>query len=122
MPAKAAKWQAGVGALWVGARLMPHFRVVYVFPDKALRAVLGIREILHGRVAVSEYRRIVSFLQSLVLIVGRGAYRMRGLWRPLQSDQEMSGVTVLRGRVRTSKRVLVLRLSAVRRHVYTVEK
>eukprot|EP00965_Chrysotila_dentata_P065613 2174308-Pleurochrysis_carterae.AAC.1 len=29
MPAKASKWQAGVGAVWVGAKITPHFGVVH---------------------------------------------------------------------------------------------
>eukprot|EP00965_Chrysotila_dentata_P079040 2606633-Pleurochrysis_carterae.AAC.1 len=73
MPAKASKWQAGVGAVWVGARVMPHFGVVYVPPDKALRAVVGVQAILRGDVAVADYRSIVFFLQSLLFMVGGGA-------------------------------------------------
>eukprot|EP00965_Chrysotila_dentata_P169470 5595617-Pleurochrysis_carterae.AAC.1 len=65
MPAKASKWQAGVGAVWVGARVMPHFGVVHVPPDKALRAVVGVRAVLQGGVAVAEYRSLIFFLQSL---------------------------------------------------------
>eukprot|EP00965_Chrysotila_dentata_P030798 1026170-Pleurochrysis_carterae.AAC.1 len=68
---------------------MPHYGLVHIPPDKALRAVRGVQDILDGGVPVAVYRRTVFFLQSLVFMVGGGTYRMRGLWRPLREDQEL---------------------------------
>ena len=88
-PAKAAKWHAGAAVRWVGGGLSPHYGLVWVPHEKAIVAVEKAQWALSDSMPATEYRRFVFYLQHLCFMVGGAHYRMRGLWRPLQAEQEL---------------------------------
>ena len=80
MLSKHVKWCASVWSKWIGANVCPMLGVVWVSPDKALRAIRELTALMAGALPLSELISLLGFLNHLGEILGIHPYLTRYLW------------------------------------------
>ena len=88
---RASKQQTGCCVTWLGACLASGLGLVWLPPEKAVRAAAGISATLRGDMEVGEYRSLVGFLVSLLFMVGGDKRLLHHIFRPINPGEEIDG-------------------------------
>ena len=84
------KRRIGTMVKWLGFLPCPMHGRIVVQRAKLLRALMAVREALAGHLSVDRYRSLLGFLEHLKFLLPSPKLRMRGLYRPLRSGQEIT--------------------------------
>ena len=85
------KRKIGTMVPWLGFLPAPMHGLLTVKRDKLARAMLAIRQALHHRLQVDQYRSLLGFLVHLRVLVPRPRLQMYALYRPLLAGHEIDG-------------------------------
>ena len=88
---RAAKQQCGIAVLWLGGMLSAGLGVVWLPPAKALKASVGIAQVLDNSMEVGDYRKLAGFLVSVLFMLGGDPTLMSHIFRPLKPGNEIDG-------------------------------
>ena len=81
---RASKQQIGVCVIWLGGTLAAGLGLVWIPKEKVARAALGLRTTIDGQMPVSDYRRLIGFLVSVLFMLGGDRNLLNHVFRPLK--------------------------------------
>ena len=86
---RASKQQLGCRVVWLGACLAAGLGLVWLPREKAVHAAAALDTALRGEMAVSEYRRVLGFLVSLLFMMGGDKGLLHHIFRPVRPGEEI---------------------------------
>ena len=86
---RASKQQLGCRVVWLGACLAAGLGLVWLPREKAVHAAAALDTALRGEMAVSEYRRVLGFLVSLLFMMGGNKGLLHHIFRPVRPGEEI---------------------------------
>ena len=75
--------------MWLGACLAAGLGLVWLPREKAVHAAAALDTALRGEMAVSEYRRVLGFLVSLLFMMGGDKGLLHHIFRPVRPGEEI---------------------------------
>ena len=88
---RAQKQQTGCCVVWLGGVLAAGLGLVWLPPDKCMRAASAVATALRGELEVGTYRSVLGFLASLVFMVGGDKRLLHHIFRPVREGEEIDG-------------------------------
>ena len=86
---RAQKQQTGSHVVWLGGVLAAGLGLVWIPPDKCVRAAHSVAQALRGEIDVGTYRSVLGFLASLVFMMGGDKTLLHHIFRPINANEEL---------------------------------
>ena len=86
---RSSKQQLGVAVKWLGCFTAAGLGLMWVSPDKALRATAALRQAMAGDMPVGDYRRMLGFLVSIKFMMGGDDTLLHHIFNPLRAGGEL---------------------------------